>query len=931
MHFFTKTMLTLAAMAMFAVSAYAIPAKPGLHRYQNPDGTSVEIQVGGDEHACYYTSSDGYVLMPSDNGSMCYAVVKNNVLVNSHLQASDADMRSAGELTLLESLDAPAMRLMAQSQVKARRMARLNAKAFNPDGLVGSYPSTGSPNVLIVLIQFQDVKFKPENDRQAFQDLLTKTGYDHNGATGCAREYFEAQSAGVFSPNLVVVGPVTLPYGEAYYGAPGGDGNPDVRGYQLVIDACDVISKEDPDFDFTRFDNDNDGFIDNIFLFYAGRGQHDGGAAYTIWPHAWNIYKDLGLNYEFGGKKLGSYACANELQGSAMVRNGIGVFCHEYSHVLGLCDHYPTRNSVHDNHPGKYDLMSEGPYLNSGNTPCNMSAFERYSIGWLNPRQLSGAEDVALQPLESSNQALIIKTISEDEFFILENRQNQGWDTYLPGHGMLVWHIDYDEEAWTENIPNNMANHQRVDIMEADGTPGSQSYAGDPFPGAASVKSITKWPTWTSTTVDMPITNIHEDDGVVYFRVKGGGTIIDPVESLPATNVTATSFTANWTTRGGLSYEVDLCKGLSPVPFKTVTIVSKGSYDFTDLEPSTDYSYVVRAVDADLKSVDSERRSVRTDDPYFDMIAAEVLPASNVTTEGFTARWPELKDATAYIVDIYEKNAKAPLNVNFGFDDDNYPEGWYSNSSDYDGRRYGVSAPSLSLPFNGAQLASPVFEKDINALSFWYRAYRPDENGFISIDVKTADPRTWQMLHTIRPLVTDTKGTTVKVGDGGLYIPSGVKSIRIVNHAPDGVNSAVYIDDISLDYAGTYTPIYVKDFENANVGNVTEVEVGGLKNLTSYYYTVRGINGEGKMSLVSPEMLVVTGTQSGLGEAAISNLAVRADAGTIVVSGATAGIRLYSVDGRLVAATAAGEATFRGLSRGVYIVVSGADTVKVAL
>ena len=123
----------------------------------------------------------------------------------------------------------------------------------------------------------------------------------------------------------------------------------------------------------------------------------------------------------------------------------------------------------------------------------------------------------------------------------------------------------------------------------------------------------------------------------------------------------------------------------------------------------------------------------------------------------------------------------------------------------------------------------------------------------------------------------------------------------------------------------------LKDFENANVGNVTEVEVGGLKNLTSYYYTVRGINGEGKMSLVSPEMLVVTGTQSGLGEAAISNLAVRADAGTIVVSGATAGIRLYSVDGRLVAATAAGEASFRGLSRGVYIVVSGADTVKVAL
>lgn len=599
---------------------------------------------------------------------------------------------------------------------------------------------------------------------------------------------------------------MTLPNGLAYYGAPGGDGNPDGRGYQLVIDACKVISEEDPDFDFARFDNDNDGFIDNIFMFYAGRGQHDGGPSYTIWPHAWNIYRDLGLNYEFGGKKLGSYACANELQGMLEQRNGIGVFCHEYSHVLGLVDNYPTHNASHNNHPGQYDLMSEGPYLNSSNTPCNMSAFERYSIGWLNPRQLSGAEDVALQPLDSSNQGLIVKTISDDEFFILENRQNIGWDTYLPGHGMLVWHIDYDEEAWTENMPNNDANHQRIDIMEADGMPGSGSYGGDPFPGTTFVSSITKWPTWTNTTVDMPLTNIHEDGGVVYFRVKGGGTVIDPVTSLPATDVTATGFTANWTTRGGLSYEIDLCKGLSPVPMTTVTVKGTGSHAFTDLEPSTDYSYVVRAVDADLKSVDSERQNVRTDDPYFDMIAAEVLPASNISKTGFTARWAELKDAVAYLVDVYQKDAVAPKHISVNFDNAAIPSDWYSNSSDYDARRYGVAAPSLSLPFSGAQVASPMFDDDINALSFWYRAYRPDEKGFISIDVKTGANAAWQMLYTVQPLSTATAGTTVKVGDGGLLMPTGIKSIRIVNHAPDGVTSQVYVDDIALDYAGTYTP-----------------------------------------------------------------------------------------------------------------------------
>lgn len=931
MHFFTKTMLSLAAIASFAVGAYAVPAKPGLHRYQNPDGSSVEIRVSGDEHACYYTSSDGYVLMPSDNGSMCYAVVKNNKLVNSHMLAKDAGVRTAGELRLLEGLDAPAMRRMAESAATTRRMARAKAKTFSPDGLVGNYPTTGSPNVLVLLIDFQDVKFKAENDPQAFKDLLTKKGYDFNGATGCAREYFEAQSHGVFSPNVVVVGPVTLPQGLAYYGAPGGDGNPDGRGYQLVIDACDVISKQDPGFDFARFDNDNDGFIDNIFMFYAGRGQHDGGPSYTIWPHAWNIYRDLGLNYEFGGKKLGSYACANELQGALEQRNGIGVFCHEYSHVLGLVDNYPTHNASHNNHPGQYDLMSEGPYLNNSNTPCNMSAFERYSIGWLNPRQLSGAEDVALQPLDSSNQGLIVKTISDDEFFILENRQNIGWDTYLPGHGMLVWHIDYDEEAWTENMPNNDANHQRIDIMEADGMPGDQSYAGDTYPGSNRVTSITKWPTWTNTTIDMPLTNIHEDGGVVYFRVKGGGTVIDPVTSLPATDVTATGFTANWTTRGGLSYEIDLCKGLSPVPMTTVTVTGAGSHAFTGLEPSTDYSYVVRAVDADLKSVDSERQNVRTDDPYFDMIAAESLPASNISKTGFTARWSQLKDAVAYLVDVYQKDAVAPKHISVNFDNAAIPSDWYSNSTDYDARRFGAAAPSLSMPFNGAQVASPVFDDDINALSFWYRAYRPAENGFISIDVKTATDATWQTLYTVQPLTTATAGTTVKVGDGGMLMPTGIKSIRIVNHAPDGGTSQVYVDDIALDYAGTYTPVYVKDFENANVGNVTEVAVSGLNDNTSYYYTVRGLDAEGKMSLLSAEQNVVTGSQSGIDDIAGASFSVSASHGVIAVAGAEGGVKVYAVDGLLVASSTAADATFEGLAKGVYIVSCGAQTVKVAL
>ena len=931
MHYITKAILSVAAAAAIAFSGYAIPAKPGILQYTNPDGSSVELSISGDENGYHYTTTDGYVLIPAADGTMCYAITKDNVLVSSRMKASNIGERSSSERSLLASLNAPAMREMAQQATETRRR-KAQAKAFEPGAILGDYPTTGSPNVLIILIQFQDVKFKESNDKQAFNDLLNKTGYDFNGATGCAREYFEAQSNGVFSPNIVVEGPITLPFAEPYYGTPGSDGNPDARGWQMVTDACEIIEKENPDFDFARFDNNKDGIIDNVFLFYAGRGQHDGGASYTIWPHAWNIYKDLGLNYSFGGVKLGSYACANELMGSELNRNGIGVFCHEYSHILGLADHYPTGMASHDYHPGKLDLMSEGPYLNNSNTPCNMNAFERYSLGWLNPRQLSGAEDIELKPLYSSNEALIVNTIADNEFFILENRQNKGWDAFLPLHGMLVWHIDYDPDIWEDNKPNNDANHQRVDVMEADGIPGYDTYAGDTYPGSNNVTSITKWPTWTSTNVDMPLTNIHEDGENIYFRVKGGGNIIDPVNSLAPSDITATSFTANWETRGGLSYEVDLCKGLSPVPVKTVIVTGKGSYTFSDLTPSTDYSYVVRAVDADLKSVDSARQTLRTDDPYFDMIPAEALQATEISKTGFTARWAELKDATAYILDVYQKDAIAPKTISIGFDNDRYPSDWYSNSTDYDGRRYGQASPSLSLAANGVQMASPVFEDDINALSFWYRAYRPAESGFISIDVKKAGSSTWQMLHPISPLCTETEGATVKIGDGGLLLPTGVKAIRIVNRAPEGVNSAVYIDDITLDYAGTYTPVYVADYEDKNVGNVTSCAIDGLADNASYYYTVRGIDADGKVSPKSEEITVVTGATSGIADINSQSLKVSVSGGAILISGADAnGAKVYSVDGLLVGSISASDGAVRGLASGIYIVVSGSDIAKVAL
>lgn len=885
--------LSLAALLTLPVAgAWAVPAKPGLHQYELPDGTSIAVSIVGDEFFHYYLTADGYPLVAETSGRLCYAKTDaGGSLVSTGVAASDIARRTPAERRLLDTIDPDAV----QTAARAAANRRIAARRRIPSEIVTNYPTSGNPKSIVLLVEFQDVKFSIDNPHQAFENLANKDGYDHNGATGSVADYYRDNSNGSFVPDFEIFGPVTLPQGEPYYGAESATAY-DVQGWLMAQDGIKAMREQYPDVDFSEYDNDGDGFVDNVFIFYAGYGQNEGAAGWTIWPHSAELWDMYGIDLTYNGVKFNKYACTNELRGtSGKEMTGIGTFVHEYSHVLGLMDHYPTHLASTDVSAGSFDVMDRGPYNNNGNTPPCFNAFERYTLGWLNPRRLSGPENVVLEPLAESNVALLIETANENEFFILENRRQTGWDTYTGGHGMLIWHIDYDKELWDRNSINNEFAHQRVDLVEADRIYGEETRSGDPFPGSGNVHSFTSastpaMTTWVGVDPDMPLTDISEVDDNITFRVKGGGDALEIPETEPATDIATTSFTANWKLVAGIgSYELAVSEGLSKVPFLTVKVEGKTSYKVENLKPATDYNYVVRSCDGDRISYDSEPMTVRTLDPTIDMLRPTVLPATDVTESGFTARWEALEGASGYKVSVYAKEIIDPMTDVVDFSDGlDLPEGWVTScgSTGNLANYYGEAAPSLRMMADGDRISTPAYPGMINSLSFWYRGNSTDDNA--SISVESMVDGAWQTVHTVSPVVR-TEGTVVTIGgsDDDALMPSGTTRLRIVFHR--GGSGSLYIDDIIVRHDGSFNPVYAEGWNGRDCGQVLSAAVGGLSGHTQYFYTVTAYGDGGMTSLVSDEVAVYTERAgiAGVGDGATATFDVYSIMGVCVKRGAT--------------------------------------------
>lgn len=487
---------------------YAVPAYPGWQTKELTDGSTIELRQVGDEFYHHWETSSGKIAVEQPDGRFI---------------VTEEDRPNALQI-----------RAMRQASVLHRRDMRkaIGERNFAPRGLV-------------ILVEFKDVQFQTGNDKAAFNDMLNKKGYDYDGATGSAVDYFKAQSNGQYAPTFDVFGPIKLPHNEIYYGEQGAkkDDN-DLYIADFVIDA--VLAADEAGCDFSRYDSDNNGEVDIVYLFYAGKGQADGGESWTIWPHNWELIAALyyGLIHdnstyyaydegnilrynlpELDGKIIDSYVCSGELNGSGN-RSGIGTLCHEFSHVLGLPDYYDTDygdNYANGVTPNNWSLMDGGSYNNGGKTPPNYSIYDKYFMGWAMP-ELLGKDSVTNVVLTTGYADAYQITGGKElqnytdtnTIYYIENRQQEGWDAYLPGHGMLVWQVQYDEETWTMNAPNNTAGEPRCTVVSAsEGKIGLSGCDYNTFPGSKGVNNYAPF-------LGCLLSSIKEGDGIIQFRYNGG-------------------------------------------------------------------------------------------------------------------------------------------------------------------------------------------------------------------------------------------------------------------------------------------------------------------------------------------------------------------------------------------------------------------------
>jgi len=532
--------LAVAASTVMPARLAAVPAFPGSRVVTQPDGSTVELRLLGDEHGHVTVDADGRPVAPD----------------------ADGFWRPTG-----------------QSVGKALAQRRNKTARRQQAAKVPSFPRTGEVRSLIVLVEFSDIKFVTSDVHREFSEMLNLPGFDRREHIGCAADYFRAQSMGQFSPTFDVYGPVTADRAATYYGENDANGD-DYRAYELVLEVC---RKLDGEIDFTDYDLDGDGQVDNVYLFYAGYGENfAGNKAAWIWPHA-NHIDLLGVpesERTFDGKVINSYGCCAELYGSTGSDTAaIGTFCHEFGHILGLPDTYDVNYATDGsgNHPDKWDIMASGSYLpetrNCGAVPAAYTAVERWLLGWADPVEISRPQAVTLPPLHSSAVAARISTGNPDEFFILENRQQTAgsYDRYIPSHGLLVWHVDRRPDATISvtigdrrmditcaqawdleyNALNMNSTHQCLEIEKASGNDGSKSTLDTPFPGRQMRTEFTdgtspSMKSWSGQTTGKPVTNIREQNGMILFDFMGGSGHEVKIVPAAATAISDYSFTANW-------------------------------------------------------------------------------------------------------------------------------------------------------------------------------------------------------------------------------------------------------------------------------------------------------------------------------------------------------------------------------------------------
>lgn len=950
--------LALAGL-MFASSAMvalAVPAKPGIMLMHQADGSTVEVRLMGDERHHQYFTADGY-LLALDGGNYCYASVNDEGrVVSSGMVARASGNRSAADRAFLATIDQDET-LARLNRAAAERDASgvlqnlggvalrpADAQAAGPERGYGLFPESrfpgmGKQKAIVILVEYTDVKFQTSYDpHDYFTRMLNEQGFSSYGGTGSAHDFFLECSMGQFDCDFDLYGPITLSQNQAYYGGNdwyGNDKNPE----KMVTEACAQL---DDIVDFSEYDRDHDGYVDNVFVFYAGRGEASGGAANTVWPHSWTVSSAGSGTPVHDGVRIDRYACSNEWESGRP--DGVGTFVHEFSHVMGLPDLYATSYTGAFT-PGAWSAMDYGPYNNNGCTPPLYSAFERNALDWMQPAVIDGAMNATLPPI-SQNVAGIIHTAKDTEFFLVENRQQTGWDAYIPGHGMIVWHVDYNTSVWNSNKVNNTPSHQYVDMEEADGTQSEGSRAGDAFPGTSHVTSFTSstnpaMKTWSGTAINYPITDIAETNGIITFKVLGGAApLANP--DVEISESTPETLTLTWTPSEAdlvvSVYSLPASEGsMAQAPAQAVyfegytnrNLGRSGSHTIEGLQPMTTYyveAYHQKGLQASASTDPIEGYTGR---PTLDRMQMVALDATDEHESGFTANWTPIEEANDYLLSVNKVVFGFPFEDGCNFDGGvtNLPNGWTSNSTaSYANTAYsGAAIPALRLGKGGAYIQSPEYDDNVSKVTFWMRGNKAGETDVIVVMARVNG--TWTKAGEVA-IENAAGGQNVEFTD----FPEDTRAVRL-DFVRNGVSGSVAIDDIVVYHGATYGEEPVAEWQQVHTGDTDHYQVYGLEPDNQYTYRLAATDGE-LVSKTSNSVTVVTKPSTSIAAPVAGTLTVTAVAHDINVVGATPGLRVAVTDiaGRLVyAGTTDSNGNFAASlpAAGVYFVQAGSEVAKV--
>lgn len=446
-----KKLITLFLLLTATHSLFAVPAQPGIWKKLTlANGQTIEVQLRGDEFMNFWQDKAGNNYTMSDKG-----------LVSANMEQLQQRCKA-----LRQSQGGP--------YLTKNGIQKVAANSHSPKKV--SYK--GNKRCLILLAQFANKKFSMDDPKSFYTRVANEEGFSEGQFMGSVKDYFRDQSNGQFNLTFDVAGPYTLSNYENYGGNDdnGSDRNP--RG--MVTAVCQNAADER--IDFSPYDWDGDGEVEMVFVIYAGRGEASGGDANTIWPHKYALSSPT----RFGGKNVYVYACSNEMKTDTQV-DGIGTICHEFSHCLGYPDVYDTEYAGFYG-MGKWDLMCSGSYNGNSFSPAGYTAYEKWVAGWIAPIELTERTSVTgMATTAKGGEAYKFTNPGcSDEYYIIENRQQEGWDAATASSGIIINHINYDKHLWDINMPNTndptYNQYEHITLIPADNIKDDLSEAGDAWP-----------------------------------------------------------------------------------------------------------------------------------------------------------------------------------------------------------------------------------------------------------------------------------------------------------------------------------------------------------------------------------------------------------------------------------------------------------------